>query len=364
MKKYSIILAVDEKNGIWKNNTIPWRLKKEQQYFKEITTTTKDSQKKNVVIMWRKTWESIPDSVRPLPGRINCVLSSKYTESPTIIQDDVYGFDSFDECHKFVSENKSVEEIFIIGGSYLYNLVLDSEYLKSIYLTRIQGDFNCDVFFSDIPSNFKIEKTSEKVTEWDISYQMFEYKNKGGITKKIIKPSIFIWGAIFLLCIIFLVLQMFDSKTPETDNQEIPEVPNPIVSEPIAEEVTVSEPSQEGENITTQEPLVDSSQDVWESDGSTQEKNKGTFESVEDVKNGVTIYYPVTDISELDTEIKKYIWEKRIEYRILSFNKKNSGGDGEIVLDYEVLSESEDSITILFTDTMDDVVISTREISY
>jgi dihydrofolate reductase/thymidylate synthase len=44
-------------------------------YFKELTSRTADPGKQNAVIMGRKTWESIPAKFRPLPGRINVVLS-------------------------------------------------------------------------------------------------------------------------------------------------------------------------------------------------------------------------------------------------------------------------------------------------
>jgi len=44
-------------------------------YFNRMTQTTWDSEKKNIVIMGRKTWDSIPPKFRPLPNRINIVLS-------------------------------------------------------------------------------------------------------------------------------------------------------------------------------------------------------------------------------------------------------------------------------------------------
>lgn len=46
-------------------------------YFKELTTARrkKDSPKRNAVIMGRRTWESIPQRFRPLPDRINIVVS-------------------------------------------------------------------------------------------------------------------------------------------------------------------------------------------------------------------------------------------------------------------------------------------------
>ena len=44
-------------------------------YFKELTSRTADPGKRNAVIMGRKTWESIPAKFRPLPGRLNVVLT-------------------------------------------------------------------------------------------------------------------------------------------------------------------------------------------------------------------------------------------------------------------------------------------------
>jgi dihydrofolate reductase len=66
-KNIIIILASDEKNGIGKNGILPWRLKSDMAYFKEVTTTTLSEKKINALIMGRKTWESIPEKFRPLP---------------------------------------------------------------------------------------------------------------------------------------------------------------------------------------------------------------------------------------------------------------------------------------------------------
>lgn len=54
---------------------LPWSLPGDLRYFKELTSRTVDPGKQNAVIMGRKTWESLPPKFRPLPGRLNVVLS-------------------------------------------------------------------------------------------------------------------------------------------------------------------------------------------------------------------------------------------------------------------------------------------------
>mgnify|MGYP003962973509 FL=1 len=67
MKKYNAILAMNRKNVIGRNNSIPWYLPEDLNYFRRVTQN-------QIVIMGRKTYESLPLS--PLPKRINVVLTS------------------------------------------------------------------------------------------------------------------------------------------------------------------------------------------------------------------------------------------------------------------------------------------------
>lgn len=66
LSRFNIIVAVDFKNGIGKNNTIPWKNSEDMKHFKNITTGT-------TIIMGRRTFESIG---KPLPNRINIIVSS------------------------------------------------------------------------------------------------------------------------------------------------------------------------------------------------------------------------------------------------------------------------------------------------
>ena len=74
MSRLTIIVAATKLNGIGQNGNLPWRLAKEMKYFAQVTTQAPEGQR-NAVIMGRNTWESIPSKFRPLPNRLNVVVS-------------------------------------------------------------------------------------------------------------------------------------------------------------------------------------------------------------------------------------------------------------------------------------------------
>jgi len=72
----SIIVAATLENGIGNNGGLPWRLPSDMSYFQNITKNfSKVDNNDNIVVMGRKTWDSIPLKFKPLSGRINVVLS-------------------------------------------------------------------------------------------------------------------------------------------------------------------------------------------------------------------------------------------------------------------------------------------------
>eukprot|EP01084_Bolivina_argentea_P223488 378123_1 len=76
MRKFSLIVAATIPDfGIGLDGSIPWRIAGDLKFFKETTMVTKDRNKQNAVIMGRKTWQSIPNKYRPLPSRLNIVLT-------------------------------------------------------------------------------------------------------------------------------------------------------------------------------------------------------------------------------------------------------------------------------------------------
>lgn len=176
--KFSIILAVDEKNGIWKHNTLAWKLSWDMEYFKKITTQTKDLAKLNAVIMWRKTWVSIPWKFKPLKNRINCILSKNLKKSDlgSPIDDFTLYFNSLEDCLLELESKENLENIYIIWWADLYNQVLNHPMLERIYITKIKWDFQCDVFLDEIPKSFVVESYSDPETENWIEYSFWVYK--------------------------------------------------------------------------------------------------------------------------------------------------------------------------------------------
>jgi dihydrofolate reductase len=66
----SIIVALSKNRVIGKDNQLLWHLADDMAFFKKMTTG-------KVVLMGRKTYESLPAKFRPLPNRINIVLSTQ-----------------------------------------------------------------------------------------------------------------------------------------------------------------------------------------------------------------------------------------------------------------------------------------------
>lgn len=179
--KINLILAVDDKNWLWKNNSLAWNIPSDLKYFKEKTSTTKDLAKLNAVIMWRKTWESIPAKFKPLSDRINCIIT-KSIETNDIwskIDDFTLYFNSITHCLSELESKENLEEIFVIWWASLYNDFIKWEllnFVEKIYITKVKWDFNCDVFFDWIPENFKVEKYSEEKEENWYIFSFWEYK--------------------------------------------------------------------------------------------------------------------------------------------------------------------------------------------
>lgn len=141
----SIIVAKAKNNIIGKDNKIIWHLPEDLKHFKNITTG-------HTIIMGRKTFESLG---RVLPNRKHIIFSNN--PSFNVNEQNVKVVHSLLEIQDLI-EGK--EEAFVIGGAMMYNFLMP--YVKKMYVTEIDKEFEGDTFFPKIDDNIWKETSREK----------------------------------------------------------------------------------------------------------------------------------------------------------------------------------------------------------
>lgn len=178
----TLIVAATVKNGIGKNGTLPWpMLKKEMAYFARVTKrvpssfkasdqkqssdSTAQSPVQNVVVMGRKTWDSIPPKFRPLAHRTNIVISrqdkiesitpSLLGSGDVLVAKDISSGLTALTAQADAGKTKPVGRVFVIGGGTIYKAALDMDEARHVLLTKVKGEWDCDTQF---PIDLELEK--------------------------------------------------------------------------------------------------------------------------------------------------------------------------------------------------------------
>ena len=176
----NIIVAVSENNGIGRGGELPWKLREEMKHFARLTKRLNSTANQNAVVMGRRTWDSIPSKFRPLPGRLNFVLSKQIKDQDP--SGKAIFCQSFEDAlEKARIQSPEVETVWVIGGHSLYKMALQSDHLHRIYLTRILKKCDCDVFFPSFNINeFKLVEDpcvpTEVQHEADVQYKYEVYE--------------------------------------------------------------------------------------------------------------------------------------------------------------------------------------------
>lgn len=165
MNSFDVVVAHEASYGIGKDGQIPWKgyVPDDVAFFRKLTTSTVDPHKKNVVVMGRKTWFSLPKTRRPLPNRLNVVLSRTLKSVNDLMQDcslEILGtttyqtpllFSSFENCvtyfTRLYSTASAYEKMYVIGGEELYTRALKHPACRNVYVTHIKFGWECDAFF-------------------------------------------------------------------------------------------------------------------------------------------------------------------------------------------------------------------------
>ena len=181
----TLIVATAHNMGIGRGGTLPWpKIKAEMAYFARVTSRpapSAPSESINAVIMGRKTWDSIPPQLRPLRNRVNVVVSrspdtivldcspgiptqtpaprTPIVESPAAFAVSsistaittllgYYGPRSLEgRGRDRATHPPQLSKIFVIGGAEIYAAALQLDICDRILLTKVGGEWDCDVFF-------------------------------------------------------------------------------------------------------------------------------------------------------------------------------------------------------------------------
>jgi dihydrofolate reductase len=129
--RLSLIAAVPRNGAIGKDNALLWREPEDQKHFRRVTMGCP-------VIMGRKTWDSLPERFRPLPGRRNVVV----TRNPAWQAE---GADAASSLEAALALLAGTPKAFVIGGAALYALALPLA--AELVLTEIDAELDGDIFF-------------------------------------------------------------------------------------------------------------------------------------------------------------------------------------------------------------------------
>lgn len=159
MSNISLIFAVDEKNGMGFKNQLPWHLPADFAHFKAYTLG-------KPIVMGRKTFDSIG---RPLPGRQNIVISRR--------TDAIDGVDVAPSLDAALLLAQHAPEVMVIGGAEIFKLALPQA--TRIYLTRVHGVFEADVFFPKIDTTLWQETrlsrhSKDEKNAYDMSFYCYK----------------------------------------------------------------------------------------------------------------------------------------------------------------------------------------------
>ena len=153
---FELIVALNNDGIIGINNRIPWHIPEDLIRFKKMTEN-------NIVVMGRKTFDSLPSANRPLKNRINIVLTStpeKYEDN----EDKTLFFSNEENVFRIIQEAlvaAKEKKVFIIGGSDIYKLFIDYcsiLHITCIYLNKefyFKKDKNVDDTIAFFPYSFK-----------------------------------------------------------------------------------------------------------------------------------------------------------------------------------------------------------------
>ena len=158
-----LILARASNGVIGKDNAMPWHLPEDLAHFKRVTLGCP-------VVMGRKTWDSLPERFRPLPGRLNVVVTRQADWSaPGALR-----AGSLDEAVALCPPDA---ESWVIGGAQLYAQALPLA--RSAVVTEIGAEYEGDAYAPQFGPQWKESAREPQVSSSGIPFSFVTYTHTG-----------------------------------------------------------------------------------------------------------------------------------------------------------------------------------------
>lgn len=159
--RLNLIYAQARNGVIGLNNALPWHLPEDMAHFKRHTQGCP-------VLMGRRTWESLPPRFRPLPGRLNAVLTRDAQWG--LNEKDILCFTSIESA---LDNLRNHPDIWVIGGAQIYALALPLA--QRVEVTEIDADFEGDAFAPTLPSDWVETRREHHVAANGMGYSFITY---------------------------------------------------------------------------------------------------------------------------------------------------------------------------------------------
>lgn len=177
------IAAISRNRCIGKGNDLPWHISADLQHFKAMTTKETDSAVKGIVIMGRKTFESMGS--KPLPKRVSFIITSQsdYVEQKGLIDSEkahvVHNLEDALTQAASLAQSSNLDTIWVIGGERVFSEAMI--YTDRVELTQVDTDIvDGDAFYPELPNEFVVATKSEQKHDEKsgLDFRFVTYKRK------------------------------------------------------------------------------------------------------------------------------------------------------------------------------------------
>ncbi len=158
-----LIFARARNGVIGVNNTLPWHLPEDMAHFKQATMGC-------TVIMGRKTWDSLPPKFRPLPGRLNVVV----TRQPNWQADGASVAHSIEQACALCPSNSTA---WVIGGAEVYAQALPQA--TEAVVTELDADFAGDAYAPRLDPNWRETARQPHTSSTGLHFSFVTYQKSG-----------------------------------------------------------------------------------------------------------------------------------------------------------------------------------------